>query len=228
MWSFNKKDREKDKEKGIKGIIIPAGGELQLPLPPTRFDRDKCFMRINGKEELLEESGLIAEIKVDNAAPIRIKIFPDFKNRRLEAIEIIDAEDNKEYPKDGPRIQFAGISSTSMDTHIENIRRYTDMIEENIIESNRKYRRKSYILIITSSIVVIFQLYIAYIGIGMMRYINLILVMVGIAAIYISMATIGRINKIDRDIKANRNTNNEKDNIIKSSEMKMADTVKEK
>lgn len=221
MWPSGKKNNR-------KGMAIAAGGEIQLPLPPIRFDGEKCFMWIDDKEEQIGEDGFIIEIRADNARPARVRISPDFKNRRLEAMEIIDVEENREYPKDGPKLQFAGLSSVSMDSYVENIKRHIDVLGEDIIKSNRKIKRRFYILAVVLLMVAISQLYAAYFSTGVLRYINTVLVIASISVLCMIMMVIKRANEIDREIKTEIYKNDGKENVVKCPEMEKIHIVKER
>lgn len=222
MWPSEKKINR-------KGITIAAGGEIQLPLPPIRFDGEKCFMWIDGKEEQIGEDGFIIEVRADNTRPVRVRISPDSKNRRLDVMEIIDTEDNGEYPKDGPKLQFAGLSSISIDNYTENIKQHINVLGEDIIRSTyRQIKRRSYVLTIASLIAVVFQLYMAYTSTGIFRYINIVLVIAYIPILYLSILTIKRANEIDREIKTYREKKDGKENAVKCPEMEKINIVREK
>ena len=223
MWSYKK--NRKNRENREKGIVINSGGTFKLPLPPVRFDRGKCFVLVNGKEILLDEDGFIVMVQVQNSRPLRIKIFPDFKNRTFNAIEIIDVDDHKEYPENEPKIVFSGLSRVTredIEKYLVFLKQEIKRLNEDMFKLNKRIRRTGYIVIIVLSIIVPIQLYFAYVSTGIWRYIYIALIMIGIACVYMNIWAIKRANKMDRSIKADN-----KEDVIESAEMNKAEIVKD-
>ena len=228
MWLFDRKKKKNIENKSMKnGIIIPAGGQLRLPLPAVRFDKDRCFMLINGQEQLIGEEGLTAVIKADGTRPIKIRISPDSKNRRLDAVEIIDVDDKKEYPKD-PQLQFVGLGAPLTTEEIvrhlksmeQEIEKRIKELDKDMIKYTRRARRFGYIALIILLVIFPFQLYMAYVHIGISRFIDIILGIITIIGICADIYLLKRINTIDKTIK------DKNKDVIDVSEMKNVELVK--
>ena len=230
MWPIDRKKGKKEKKEiRKKGIIIPAGGEFKLPLPPVRFDNGKCFILVNGKEQLIGEEGLIALIQVDCARPLKIKVFPDCKNRRLDAVEIIDVDDKKEYPKDGPQFKFVGLGAPTREDIIQHLKNIEQMIEKHIeeldkeiAEYNKRARRSAYRAVIALSIILPIQFYLIYIDTGIWRIVNIVSGIINIIGIFACIYIIKKTNERDIMIK------NKNKDMIESLAMENVEIVKEK
>ena len=213
MWPFRKN------RKGIrgKGIIIPHGSTIQIPLPPVRFNNDECFIWIGGREEQLDENGFIIEIQANNTRPIRAKIFPDFKNKRLDYIEIIDVNDKNKY-SDGPKLEFAGVGSLNQEDaehYVNRLIKHLNDLNKDMLRTNKKLRKHGYISIAILLTLLPFELYFAYTQTGLLRYTYLAIVILSFVAICIIMWSIKNTNKIDKDIEKDAMKENKKIEIVK-------------
>ena len=103
MWPSKKKEK--------KGIKLAPGESMEIGFATSwRRDKDEVIiMTDNGPIVLDEKSELFLEIAADNIDPVRLQIVPDFKNKTINLVEVIDPNAKKKFPeKDGPRLRFAG------------------------------------------------------------------------------------------------------------------------
>lgn len=103
MWPSKKKEK--------KGIKLSPGESMEIGFATSwRRDKDEVvIMTANGPIVLDGKSELFLEIKADNIDPVKLQVVPDFKNKTINFIEVIDPKSKKKFQdKDGPRLVFAG------------------------------------------------------------------------------------------------------------------------
>lgn len=106
MWPSKKK----------KGITLQPGEGVELEIVAS-WNKNKNEVTVitdSGQFILGEKSELFLEIKGDNVEPLKIQIIPDFKNRKLDLVEIIDL--NAKPTNDNVKISLEGISETNEKT----------------------------------------------------------------------------------------------------------------
>ncbi len=84
-----------------KGIIIPAGGSIGLEfITSWRNDiNEVTIMTDNGPIVLDGKNELYINVSADDANTIKLQVIPDFKNRVLNFVEVLDPNDKVEDDK---------------------------------------------------------------------------------------------------------------------------------
>ena len=103
MWPPKKKEK--------RGIKLAPGESMEIGFA-TSWKRDKdevMIMTDSGPIVLDGKNELFIEITAENIDPIKVQVVPDFKNKTINIIEVIDPTVKKKFPdKDGPILRFAG------------------------------------------------------------------------------------------------------------------------
>ena len=103
MWPSKKKEN--------KGIKLAPGEIMEIGFATSwRRDKDEVTIMTDSGPIILDgKNELFIQIEAENIDPIKIQVIPDFKNKTINLVEIIDPNAKKKYPdKDGPRLRFAG------------------------------------------------------------------------------------------------------------------------
>lgn len=177
MWSFKKK----------KGATLPPGGSIEIEFATAwRPDkREVVVMTERGPITLNEKSEFFIELTGDNIEPLRIRVTPDFKNRKLDFVEIIDPNIKSKDIENKGRVTFTG-ANMSKDMPIS-IDKYLKRWDENIEKTGntiKKYERRKYIFTALGIIMILFSTYALIIGNGSLRYINLLAITITGYTIY--------------------------------------------
>ena len=103
MWPYKKKEK--------KGIRLAPGASMKIGFATSwRRDRDEVIIMTDSGPIVLDgKRELFIEIRAENIDPIKIQVVPDFKNKIINLVEVIDPNVKKKFSdKDGPRLVFAG------------------------------------------------------------------------------------------------------------------------
>ena len=103
MWPSKKKDK--------KEITLAPGECMEIGFATSwRRDKDEVvIMTDNGPIVLDGNNELFIEIAAENIDPIKVQVIPDFKNKTINLVEVIDPSAKKKFlDKEGPRLTFAG------------------------------------------------------------------------------------------------------------------------
>lgn len=177
MWPSKKK----------KGIDLPPGKctELEFTASWASDKREVVIMTDKGPITLNEKSEFYIEISSDNTNTIKVQIIPDFKNKTLKFVEIIDPSMVSTDDKNKGKLVFAGVNTVKMvPVPVGEYLKNWDESIENIGNKLRNYEKRKNILTIVLSIVTLLNIYLAIINRGILRYINIIAVMVAIYTLY--------------------------------------------
>lgn len=138
-----------------------------------RSDKREVIVITDGGQVILnEQSEFFIEITSDRTYPLKVQIVPDFDNRKLNFIEVIDpnvVQDDKK-----GMIKFAGVRIAKKDplSIDEYLKRWDGSIED-IGKKLKKYEKRKYVLTILLFIVTFINIYLSFINIGILRYINI-------------------------------------------------------
>jgi len=169
MWPFKKKQK--------KGITLAPGESMEIGFATLwRKDKNEVEIMTNDGPIVLDgKNELFIEIAADNIDPIKIQVIPDFKNKTINFVEVIDPNVKKKFPdKDGPRLTFAGSTvikekcmtiSDRLKNWDQNMERY-----EKLVNRSKKVRN---IFIPIGIILFFWHSYLFIINSDMFRYINL-------------------------------------------------------
>lgn len=179
MWPIKKK----------KNITISPGEMIEFVFK-TAWRTDKDEMAIITKDGPIILDGnneLFIEITADNINSIRLQVIPDFKNKILNLIEVIDCNSTKKFDGD-PKLIFAGvkriISDEDSNVYIDE---YLDTWDEDIEKYGKKIKRNKRVRDIIIPFLAITTFWNAYMFMtkdDTLRYLNLILIFVAIYAAY--------------------------------------------
>lgn len=175
MWPFNKK----------KGIKIAPGESMAMEFL-TQWRNDKKEVVIMTKEGpilLNEKSELFISLQADNMDPVKIQVVPDFKNKMLKFVEIIDPNAPKKFTDaNSPKFVIArGMASERRLTLSDILKDWDNDIEK--FEKNVKnYRRIRNIFMPLNTLLAFYNIYLFVTSTNTARYINLI---VGIFSIFV-------------------------------------------
>lgn len=192
MWPIKKK----------KNITISPGEMIEFVFK-TAWRTDKDEMAIITKDGPIILDGnneLFIEITADNINSIRLQVIPDFKNKILNLIEVIDCNSTKKFDGD-PKLIFAGIRKIIVpdeDTNMS-IGSYFDEWDKEIEKYGKKIKRNKRvrdIIIPSLAITVFWNIYIFMTRDNIIRYINLFLTFV---AIYTAYMLRNSYNKVCED-----------------------------
>jgi len=166
LWPFKKK----------KGITLAPGESMELGfLAQWRRDKDEVvIMTKNGPILLDGKNELFINVTADNMGPIKLQIVPDFKNRVLNFVEIIDPNVPKKFAgTNSPRLAFTGTmvkeKSISFGDYLKEWDNDIERIEKNV----KSYRRLRNIFVPINILLAFYNLYIFTVSTSMTRYINL-------------------------------------------------------
>lgn len=180
MWFFKKKEK--------KGVKLSPGKSMEIGFTTSwRKDKDEVIIMtdkgpivLNGKNELF------IEISADNIDPIKLQIVPDFKNRIMNLVEVIDPNIKKKFPDEGgPRLKFAG--SIVKDNGTTTLVDYLKIWDQNTEKFEKLVKRSKMIRNIFVPINIILLLWNSYTFMthnDASRYINLIVAIICIFMIY--------------------------------------------
>lgn len=177
MWRLFKKKKE---------ITLPPGGKIELELTtewrPNK--REVVILTDKGPITLNEKSELFLEINANNTYPVKIQIIPDFKNRKLNFVEIIDP--NIKQDKNKGKIIFVGVSDKPKHAYAsldEFLKRWDEEIEA-IDKIIKKYEKRRYIFTILNIILIFFNAIMFVTNSGSLwRYLNLFAIIISAYAI---------------------------------------------
>ncbi len=178
MWPSKKREK--------KGIKLAPGESMEIGFTTSwRRDKDEVIiMTDNGPIVLDGKSELFVEISADKIDPIRLQVVPDFKNKTINFVEIIDPNDKKKLiDEDGPRLKFAGSTiikerGITLGDHLKSWDQNMEQFEK-IINRSKKTRNIS---IPIGIILFSWHSYSFITGNTTFRYINL---MVAILVLYV-------------------------------------------
>jgi len=166
MWPFKRK----------KGITLAPGESMELGFL-TQWRRDKnevIIMTKNGPILLDGKNELFISVTADNMDPIKLQIVPDFKNKVLNFVEIIDPNAPKKFTDaNSPRLTFTGSmvkeKSISFGDYLKEWDGDLERIEKNV----KTYRRLRNIFIPINILLALYNLYLFTVSTNTARYINL-------------------------------------------------------
>ena len=103
MWPSKKKEK--------KGIKLAPGESMEIGFATSwRRDKDEVIIMTDSGPIVLDgKNELFIEVTANNIDPIRLQVVPDFKNKTINFVEVIDPNTKKKFPdRDSPRLTFAG------------------------------------------------------------------------------------------------------------------------
>lgn len=174
MWPSKKKEK--------KGIKLSPGESMEIGFATSwRRDKDEVvIMTDNGPIVLDGKNELFIEVAADNIDPVRLQIVPDFKNRTINLIEIIDPKIKKKFPeKDGPRLKFAG--STIIKERALTLSEYLKSWDQNIEQYEKLVNRSKKVRNILIPVNIIFFFWNSYLFMtnsNMFRYLDLLIAII--------------------------------------------------
>ena len=174
MWSYKKK----------KGIDFPSGNiEFEFVSSWRHDKREVAVMTENCTVILNEKNKFFMEISGENLNPVKIQIVPDFKNRKLNFIEIIDANIATDNSKG--KISFIDTNSPTRNVVSpgEYLKRYNENLDKFGKEMKRGKRTRN-IITLASTIFFFFNLYLFTTNSWPLRYISLVSMVILAYAIY--------------------------------------------
>ena len=145
MWSFKKKECKEKKIIEEKRFKLAPGQSIEFGFHVAwRKDRDEVMIVIGeDKIFLTGKEDFIIAIKADNSNPIEVKIVPDFKNKKLDFIEVIDVNRERVNEERGPEAIFQQLDGREIVNIEERIN-----TEKNL----KKYKTRQILLIISGII----------------------------------------------------------------------------
>lgn len=172
-----------------KGIIIPPGGSIGLEIV-TAWRKDKsevAIMTDKGPVILDGKNELFIRVAADNIDTIKLQVVPDFKNRVLTFIEVLDPNVKSSGKENKARIAFSGMklikeTNISLIQHLELL----DKDMEKLDKSLKRYKNMRNIVIVANATAFFVNLYgfVTKTETDIWRLANLFFVFVAIFIIY--------------------------------------------
>lgn len=184
MWPSKKEE----KNEGKKGIKLAPGESMEIGFATSwRSDKDEVVIMTDSGPIVLDgKNELFIEVTADNVDPIRLQVVPDFKNKTIIFVEVIDPNVKKKFPdKDGPRLTFAG--STIAKERCMTLSDYLKNWDQNMKKFEKLVKRSKKVrnIFVPANVILFFWHSYAFITTdSMFRYINLSLVILSIYMIY--------------------------------------------
>lgn len=174
MWSSKKKER--------KGIKLVPGESMEIGFSTLwREDKDEVVIMTDSEQIVLDgKNELFIEVSADNIDPVKLQAVPDFKNKTINFIEVIDPDIKKKFSdKDGPRLTFAGSTvikqrGMTLGDYLKIWDRELEQFEK-LVKRSKKVRN---IFVPVNIILFFWNLYIFMKNSDMFRYVNLLLAIV--------------------------------------------------
>lgn len=205
MWPF------KNKEK--KGITLAPGESMELGFTTSwNTDKDEVTIMTNDGPIVLDrKSKLFINVTADNMDPVKLQVIPDFKNRILNFVEIIDPDAKKKFP-DGPRLSFVGRTveerHMSIGYYLKNWDKNIQIFEKSV----KKSKRIRDIFVPINIILFIWSSYNFMTRDGLMRYLSLSAAILSAFAVFF----IWRVNKnLNRDFENYKELREESFGLVK-------------
>lgn len=176
MWSSKKK----------KGITPSPGRSIEIEFTTTWRHGEVVIMTDKGRPITLnEKSEFFIELSADNINPIKIQIIPDFKNRVLNCIEIIDPNVQLTDENKGS-IKFVGINISKKKPI--SLGEYLKKWDENLEEFGKNikiYKKRKYIYTILLIVLIFLNTYL-FINESRqyLRYFNIFTIIISICTLY--------------------------------------------
>ena len=180
MWPSKKKEK--------KGIKLAPGESMEIGFATSwRRDKDEVIIMTDSGPIVLDgKNELFIEVTANNIDPIRLQVVPDFKNKTINFVEVIDPNTKKKFPdRDSPRLTFAG--STIIKEKDMTISDYLKNWDKNMEEFEKLVKRSKLIrnIFVPANIILFFWYSYAFmINSNMFRYINLLVAIVCLYMIY--------------------------------------------
>lgn len=179
MWPSKKKEK--------KGIKLAPGESMEIGFATSwRRDKDEvAIMTDSGPIVLDGKNELFIEVVADNIDPIRVKVVPDFKNKTINFVEVIDPNVKKKFPdNDGLKLAFAGgiVKERGMDLS-DYLKNWDQNMErfEKLVNRSKKVRN----IFVPANIILFFWCSYSFMtNSNMFRYINLSLATLSLYMIY--------------------------------------------
>lgn len=159
-----------------KGVTLSPGESMELEfLTQWRRDKDEVVIMTNDGPILLDgKNELFINVAADNMDPIKLQIVPDFKNKVLNFVEIIDPNAPKKFKDtNSPRLTFTGDMVKERNISFGDYLKEWDNDIETIGKNVKNYRRLRNIFVPINILLVFYNLYIFTVSVNTTRYINL-------------------------------------------------------
>lgn len=180
MWPSKKKEK--------KGITLAPGESMEIGFATSwRGDKDEVVIMTDAGPIVLDgKNQLFIEIAADNIDSIKVQVVPDFKNKTINFVEVIDPNVKKKFPdKDGPRLTFAG--STIIKERCMSLGDYMKNWDQNMerLEKLIKRSKRTRNIFVPANIILFFwHSYSFMTNSNAFRYINLVVATVCLYMIY--------------------------------------------
>lgn len=168
MWPSKKKEK--------KGIKLAPGESMEIGFATSwRRDKDEVvIMTDNGPIVLDGKSKLFIEISAENIDPIKVQMIPDFKNKTINLVEVLDPNAKKKFPyKDGPRLTLAGSIIKERGISLGDYLKHWDKDMEQFEKSTKRSKLIRDVFVPVNIILCIWNFYNFMTKTDMMRYFNL-------------------------------------------------------
>ena len=183
MWPSKKK---KSEEK--HGISLSPGQSIEIGFAASWniYKDEVVIMTGDGPIVLDGKNELFIEVTADNIDPVRLQVIPDFENKIINFVEVIDPNVKKKFSdQDGPRLAFAG-STMAKERDVtfgdylknwgQNMEKYEKLVKRSKIMRN---------IFVPANVILFFWHSYAFMTTdSMFRYINLSLVILSVCMIY--------------------------------------------
>lgn len=179
MWPYKKKEKN--------GIKLAPGESMEIGFATSwRKDKDEVvIMTGDGPVVLDGKNELFIEVTAYNIDPIKLQVVPDFNNKTINFVEVIDPNVKKKFPdKDGPRLTFAGSTIIKERCMTRDYLKNWDQNMEKFEKSVKRYKRMRNIFIPVYIILFFWHSYSFMTNSNMFRYVNLVVAIVCLYMIY--------------------------------------------
>ena len=177
MWQFKKK----------KGITLAPGESMAMEvLTQWRSDKNEVvIMTKEGPILLGENNELFISVKADNMDPVKLQVVPDFKNKVLNFVEIIDPNAPKKFTgENSPKFAITRCVPKERRLTISDYLKEWDNDIEKFGKGAKSFRRIRNILGPINILLAILNLYLFTTITNTERYINLVVGLFAICVVY--------------------------------------------
>lgn len=177
MWPYRKD----------KGIAIRPGESIEIGfgIEWVKGKEEVIITTDNGKFVLNEKTELFLEVMSNNADSIKVQLIPDFKNRKIDVVEVLDIDSKQKPSKGKGRISLVGSDMSKEDNiNVDKCMEAWDKNIEILDKRMHRYKVRRNIFLIFGAVIIAGNAYLLTVNSYPMRYFNVASIVIGICLSY--------------------------------------------
>lgn len=200
-----------------KGMTIRPGESIEIGFG-VEWIKDKeevIIITDSGKFVLSKKTELFLEVVSSNAGSIKVQIVPDFKNRKINVVEVLDVDTVCKTGKNGRKISLESTNTQKNDT--VSIDKYLEHLDKFIDDFGKKikvYKRRVRIYTVIGIVAIVTNAYLFISGNTPIRYVNIVGVIIMAYALHKIRKSYANMCSLYEECKENRS---KAFNIVKSN-----------